>query len=184
MADINQGKKPKYLLRMGVWYFKKKYNESSKTDIKTDMENCGNPIIRKIYNIIKKDSEKIETIYHKNIIDDFSELGLWVMYKDTAYRQFFFYTLKHILENKDEFMKLLEEYYVEPEEWYMNRWKKAVYNTLGKKENGTITNTDMSYDEKIFVPEYQHQKFDSIYKDKLDEMIREMEIEKKKKGLI
>ena len=173
MPDIAVGDKPKRLFRLAMWWFRQKYAEGKDRDeIHDDIQNCGNPLIRKIYMMIQNCGNKIKEPYQNALIKDGSDLGFWVIYKDTAYRDPFFYVLKEILERKDELMPLVNKYAKKPEDWYINTWTRTKEHTAELKAKGEIPIDGMSPDEKIFVPEYQYK-----------EMMGIIEKESKKEGI-
>jgi len=168
MPDIGMGDNPKRLLRMAMWWFRRKYAEGrDKDDIHDDIVNCGNPILRRLHDIIIHDgADNIEETYQNAMIRDGMELILWTIYKDTAYRDPFFYVLKKILDNKKEFEPVLNKYLKNPDDWYINTWTRTKKNTEELRKNGKIAASEMSPDEEIFVPQYQYKKvYDIIESD-------------------
>lgn len=166
--EITPADKDKRLIRLAAWWIRKKYKDSTnKNSIKEDMEACGNPAIKKMYDILQDISEEITEVYQKNTMSELTELVLWIMYKDTAYRQPFFYTLKKLFDMKDELMPLIEKYYEEPSEWFVNAWHDAKMETKKLKKEGKMANlnTNMSAAETYFVPSVQQDRFRKIEDD-------------------
>ena len=66
-------------------------------------------------------------------------------------------------------------YYVEPKDWYVNRWHNTKEHTKELKKSGKIANIDgeMSSDEKIYTPPLQELVFQKIHKDIEKELIFE-----------
>ena len=176
MPDIAVGDKPKRMVRLAMWWLRKKLAEGKDRDeIHDDIMNCGNPVIRVVHQIIREAGDHIKEPYQNALIKDGSDLGFWVIYKDTAYRDPFFYILRNILEQKEKLMPMLDEYLKKPEDWYINTWTRTKEHTAKLKAAGEISIDDMSPDEKIFVPQYQTKM---IY----DEIDKEMKKEGGKRG--
>jgi len=183
MADINHGDKAKFTIRLMMWYFHKKYDSNKNKNISFDIENCGNPVIRLLRKKIRNTTKHIQTEYHNTVSNDMVDLMLWILYKDTAYRQPFFYALKDILDSKDELMPMLEKYIVEPDDWYMNRWKKAKELTYEQRKDKKIPSLGMSVEEKFFVPDLQHENYDRLFASRKKELDAEFELQKKRKNM-
>jgi len=167
MADIVFGDDMKKELRLIAWYLRRKYKTDHKITaemIHEDMQSCGNPVIAEIYDAVIEAGERIEEEYQQSITIDFPELILWILYRDTAYLPVFIYILKNLMDKKDELMPFIEKYYVKPEDWYVNRWHKGLGHTKEMKERGELSSVDghLSFDEQIFVPQYQQKKLKKI----------------------
>ncbi len=106
------------------------------------------------------------------MIEQFSDFGLWIMYKDTAYRQIFVWFLKQILDNKEYLMPLVDKYYVDIDDMYVNLWSNTKKKTREMQESGELPVGILSEAEKYFVPSEQKRH-----------MLEELERERKKKGL-
>lgn len=180
MADIPYGDEPKRLVRIAAWIIRKYYKMGDKKAIHDDVVNCGNPVIRKLAKLMSSDNVPIEEAYQRSTISDMSELGFWILYKDTAYRDPFFYYLKKILDMKEELMPDIMKYYKEPEDWYVNAWTKSKNNTRRLKDEKILPDVphELSSDENIFVPERQRIVFEEILKD----VESKVDDEKKKRG--
>ena len=168
MPDIAVGDKPKRIIRLAMWWLRKQLaNGEDKASIHDDIMSCGNPALRKLLAIIVNDgANNINEVYQKALIRDGMELIFWTIYKDTAYRDPFFHVLKKILDKKEELYPLVENYYKDPDDWYINTWTKTKENTARLREEGKLTPDAMSPDEEIFVPQYQYKKvYDIIDKD-------------------
>lgn len=169
----------KRLIRLGLWWFHRKYNGSEESKyIYEDLKTCGNPLFYKIYRILKRDLHDNISEHEKhqrNAILDVGGFLLWILYKDTAYRQPAVYALKKVLDMKDELMPLIEEYYAEPENWYVNQWSESKQNSKKLKKEGKIGSNELSVEETYFSPEIQ-----SI---RMQEINSEIMKQKRKKGL-
>ena len=175
VLDIIPADKPKKLFRIAMWWLRKEYaKEATKVDIHDDMINCGNPIIRYFYKELMQMADGIEEKHQSGLIREFGEFALWVVYRDTAYRQPFVYMIKNLLDKKDEFYPIVEKYYKEPKDWYVNLWHDAKEITKKQRAEGKIINSELSEAEKYFVPGVQHKR--------LIETGKELDREKKRKG--
>lgn len=166
--QITKADKEKRLLRLAMWWFKKKYNNKGNSeDIRDDIEHCGNPIIRVIHEEMMKGLDAIDSDakHQKDIPKDVGDFLLWILYRDTAYRQPAFYILKNILDRKEEILEYMNKYYDEPENWYANRWRESKRITQEQVENGELPEGSMSESETYFTPEIQAQRFQEIEKE-------------------
>ena len=164
MPDIIAGDKYKKTLRLVMWYLRKRFAESrDKDEIHEEMVVCGNRVISRIYELVMKTADNINHIHQRNAIKDGTEILLWATaYKDTAYRDPFFYMLKHLLDMKDDIYKDVLKYYKEPEDWYINAWQNSKKHSKELQESGLKPRTQMSSDELIFVPQAQQKEFERI----------------------
>jgi len=169
-----KGDKDKHYIRVATWWLRHKYKAANKDSIHYDMENCGNIVIKKIYDKIIKDSNKNMTGYHKATITELTELFLWIIERDTAYRDPFFYFLKEILDDKDTLYPLVLKYVKNPKDWYVNRWNRSKESSKKLKDEGRILEGGMAMDETYFVPSVQKRRF--------RELTREMDAESRKKS--
>jgi len=167
--QITKADKKKRLLSLALWWFKHKYKKGDGTDaeIADDMAHCGNPVIRLVYNEVMGGLNKIDDRagHQKKLTKELATFILWILYRDTAYRQPTFYILKNILDKKEEIEKHLDKYYVKPEHWYANKWVKAKDDSKKAVENGDIAEGDFSPSETYFIPEVQAARFDEIDKE-------------------
>ena len=167
--DIAPADRSKKIIRFALWYARKKLAEGkTKDEISYDMQHCGNPIIRRIYNKINEGLDEIKEEPQRNRTKEVAEFFLWILNKDTAYRQPFFYILNEMLKDKEMF-KGIEKYVTEPDKWYVNQWHESKEVTKKKREDGKITDRELSPAELIYVPNEQNRKFRQIY----DEMEKE-----------
>jgi len=181
--DIVFGDNMKKELRATLWVLKRRLKKHYKVTIdqvKEDMDNCGNPIIGKIWREIKEAAEQIEENYQKEVATEFPMIILWIIYKDTAYSPIFMYVLINLMKEADDILPKAMKYYVEPDEWYVNRWHDTKEHTKELKEEGKLAKVDglLSNDENIFVP----QKQDEITKQLTKNLEGEINEYKKKKG--
>ena len=170
--EIKPADKEKWYMRIAMDWFIKKYSGGKNSKIIHDeMKDCGNPAIRYILRLKDKIISEIDEKHQTKMIEQFSEFLLWIMYKDTAYRQIFFYAFKHILDNKKTLMPIVNEYYREPKDWYVNNWSRSKEITDEQRKSGMIGENEMSEAEKFFVPSITHRRIEE-----------ELEREAKKRG--
>jgi hypothetical protein len=179
MADIMFGDNIKHSIRLAALWLRREYGKS-KGDIHNDMMNCGNPVVKEIHSIIAEASSQIEEKYQRAITMDYPELGLWIAYNDTAYRQFFFYMLKKLMDKKDELMPFIMEYYVEPKDMYINKWTASKNKTDKLKQSGELADVpgNMSFEETFLTPMYQMERNKAILNDiQIEENAKRLEEE-------
>ena len=164
--DITPADKDKKIIRFALWYARKKLAEGrNKDQISRDMKYCGNPVIRQLMEKIINGLDEIKSEPQRNRTRELVEFFMWVLYKDTAYRQPFFYILKSILDNQKEIFKDLDKYVVKPGKWYVNNWHESVKITEKHQKNGKITSNELSHAELIYVPSQQNLKFKKYYEE-------------------
>jgi len=170
--DIVPADKEKWYLRIAMNWFIKKYSGGKNSEVIHDeMEDCGNPLIRYMLELRDAIAEKIKEDHQRKMISRVSEFLLWILYKDTAYRQIFFWSMKKMMEDKEKLLPMIEKYSREPEDWYVNVWHDSKELTKEQRESGEISDNDMSRAEKYFVPRLTKQRIE-----------KELEEQRKEKG--
>lgn len=161
--DITPADKYKKLIRFALWFI---YKKSGKTKefISEDMKHCGNDVIRKMMNKINEGLNEIKEEPQRNRTREVAEFMLWIMYKDTAYRQPFFYILNEIIKDKDIF-KGMNNFIVEPKNWYVNQWHDSKAMTDKQRKEGKITDGELSQCELTYVPDVQNKRFKKEYEE-------------------
>jgi hypothetical protein len=176
MPDIDAGDFSKRMFRLALWWLRRKFIKmKERHDIHDDMVNCGNGVFRYFIKLIYDISGNIKEKYQKAVAIDIPEVILWWVYKDTAYRDPFFWALKNILDHKEELYPTVMKYYKEPEEWYINGWTESKDRTAEMLKDGRLREGELSPDENVWVPQYQYKK---IY----DRIEKETKKEKTKRG--
>ena len=181
--DIVFGDDLKKEIRLGLWLFKKRITKYYKTSISKmidDLDNCGNPVIARIWKEVKYAADEIKEEYQKEMAIEYPAVILWILYRDTAYMPIFMYVMVKILENKDELLPLAMKYYAEPKDWYVNRWNESKKHTAELKKKKVLVDAEavMSESEKIFTPPIQHDRLPKYY----EKFERELDEERKKRG--
>ncbi|MFW6174053.1 MAG: hypothetical protein ACOC5T_09940 [Elusimicrobiota bacterium] len=158
MGDILEfGEKHKKMIKIASSWMKKKMG-TSKEEIIIDLETCGNPVFYRLWKLIEKASENVKEKYQRNMMKDFGSLALWILYKDTGYRDQVFWMLWKFLSFAEEIKKELEPYVKEPGDWYVNAWHESKKNTKQAREKGEISEYKKSLDESIFTPPEQARR--------------------------
>ena len=185
--DIVKADKMKKEMRVALWWLKHKFKKEygvTINEILDDLDNCGNIVIGKIWKELKKAADEIKEEYQQDIALEFPAFILWAVYRDTAYVNPFFYILVNLLRQTNEILPVAEKYYKDPKDWYVNRWNNVKANTSEQKRKGEIPDIEgiMSYDETIFVPQYQQEKNTKYaeQKEKIDRFNEEIDKVRKK----
>ena len=159
--DILSGEKNKKLIRLAIWFLRKKLGEDAAggAAVHQDMMHCSNPVFRILTEIINDAASQIKhEEYQRNTVRELSELGLWIVNKDTAYRPVAIWIIKQILNHKEELEEAMKDYYQEPDEWYVNVWSETKEKTAKDRKSGKIPKYAMSEEEEIFTPSVQAKK--------------------------
>ena len=162
--DILAGEKPKKLIRLAVWMLRKKLGDAgSGAAIHHDMIHSANPVMKYLTEKINEASEHItDEEYQRNTVRELGELALWIMGKDTGYRDIFYWLFNEILKDADELRESMKDYIKPPEKWYVNVWSKTKKNTKMLRKKGKISKHSMSHDEEIFTPSIQGKRLSKI----------------------
>jgi len=159
--DIMAGESKKFLLKMTLKYLHKKLGSGK--EIHDDLEACGNPIFKLLFDIFNEAASNItDEEYQRNMIREVGELGIWIGSKDTAYKPIIIWIIKQIIDNKDLLEEWMEDYYQEPDEWYVNVWSKSKKRTAELRKKGKIPKHSMSAEEGIFTPAIQAENLKRV----------------------
>jgi len=167
MADIVHGERLKkvfrMLLKLGYKTLKRDMDMVSQ-----DLQYTQNPVIRNLNAAIMLGASHLhqQDDYQKNTMLKYGQAGLWVITKDTAYRDVFFWTFDKILEHADEFRKMLKPYVKPPEEWIPNLWQDSKDKSERLKAEKKIPMDDKSFEETIFTPQIQDKRHKKLLKQK------------------
>jgi len=135
--------------------------------VHNDLKMCTNPGIRKIYNQILQAGQGMPTDYHSSTICDLGAFMLWTMYKDTAYRDPFFWVLDNLMKDKD-FSRDIHEFVKPPQDWYCPRWIESKKKTAQMRKDNEIGVYDLSSEEKRFVPSIQQNEINNMLKQEIE----------------
>ena len=163
VADILDSELQKKYIRFGMRLLRKKLGKcASSGSIKEDMNNCGNPLFAMLYRDVFNMADKVEHGHQRNMIKELSEIFIWILNRDTAYRDEAIWMLNYILEHKEEYQKALKPYLKPPKKWYSNVWEKTMKQTEEGRKDGSISKWGKSHAEKIFTPSEQAKKFKNM----------------------
>ena len=139
------------------WLLKKIKKEHGMTidDIIYDLEFTGDASIKVLWGIVKSNANEIIMTHQRNEIKLWSAVFLWIISKDTAYRDMFFSIAKQILDAKDEIYDDTCKLAKDPEHWYPNAHQKAIIRRNKGQKDGTLLERGRPYDETILVPAVQ-----------------------------
>ena len=163
----------KYAMNELQKHFKKQHNiklsenQSFIDYVHDDLRVCTNPGIRKIYNQILLAGEAMPTQHHSSIIVDLGSFLLWVVYKDTAYRDPLFWMINNIISDPN-FKKDIQSYVVEPKDWYCPRWIQSKENTEQLRKENRIADYALSPDEQTFVPAHQLNEINKMIQKQIE----------------
>lgn len=156
MADIGAGKWKKKIIRMIVNHGYK-YLGTDKEVISEDLEYCPNPVFSVMNKIITNATSKLKAPHQKRIIETYAQFGLWVLYKDTGYRDPAIYIIWKLLKNADKLLPIIENQVKSPEEWYANLWVNSKEESKRLRTEGKIPNFGKSPQEALFTPSIQRK---------------------------
>lgn len=161
--DILGSEPNKRALKWGVVALRKILGKQANVGaIHDDMMNCGNLGIRYLANFNMKTAEFVKCDHQKRIQLELVELFLWFVYKDTAWRDQFFYNLDEMLKNADEIRALIKPYVKPPEQWHVNVWTDSKDITKKDIDEGKIGKGTVSLAESVHVPSIQRQRLSQI----------------------
>ena len=144
-------------MKIAEGWFRKKAGASVEA-VHGDLSACGNPTFTRIYDLINVTADSIKEKYQANVVRNFGSLLLWILYKDTAYRDIVLWMIYRICEKATLIMKEIEPYLKEPNDWYVNAWHDSKEHTKKARKEGKISSIKKTDDEDIFTPPVQARK--------------------------
>jgi len=163
MSDISWGEHSKKILRL---LLKLGYHH-----LKVDMEVIDdslrffpNPIIRNLNDILIVGSNQIKPYWQRRMTKQYGQLILWLVSKDTAYRDVFFWILQSILKKADTLLILIEPFVKPPEQWSPNLWFDSVEKTKKLKKEGKLPDNVHSFEETMWVKSIQDERYNKNMK--------------------
>jgi len=161
--DILSADKSKKYVRAGIWLLRKKLgNEATAPAIHSDLVNSGNPSVYLFAQMLTYASKETKEPYQAKVVKDLGEFFLWVMYRDTAYKDIFFWILDQILQRAVEIRKWIKPYVKEPHDWHVNVWHRSKANTKKLRKEKRIPPYQKAFDENIFVTSEQAKKLKKL----------------------
>lgn len=139
------------------WLLRKIKKEFGVTldDIVFDLENTGDPSVKEIWAILKKNANECIMGHQRNETKLWGAIMLWILSKDTAYRDLFFTTARDMLDVKDKIYDNIQSLAKDPEHWYPNAHQKSVIRRREGQESGELLEGGRPYDETVLVPSIQ-----------------------------
>jgi len=165
ITDIAWGEHSKKILRL---LLKLGYRHL-KVDMQIVDENLKfypNPVIRNLNDILIVGSNQIKPYWQRRMIKQYGQLVLWLVAKDTAYRDMFFWTLNEILKKADKLQKLIKPFVKPPEQWTPNLWHDSKEKTKQLKKEGKIPDNMHSFEETMWVKSIQDKRYNKNMKRK------------------
>lgn len=130
--------------------------------VDNDLRNCPNQVVKSVNTVILAAANQMKNRWQRKTIKLFGQLGLWIVYKDTAYRDAFFWIMYQILIRADKLLKVIEPYVKEPCDWTPNLWYDSRKLTKEQKKKGEIPDYSKSMEETIFTPSIQDKRHKKI----------------------
>lgn len=128
-----------------------------------DMKHCQNPVFKALYQTTLAASSYIKPNHQRHAVERLgAKLGVWLLYKDTAYRDVVVWIMYQLLKRADILLPMIEKYYKEPEHWYPNVWFDSIQNSKKGQKDGTLPAYGKSPVEKIFTPSIQNKKLKEL----------------------
>lgn len=150
----------KKVIRMAIWLLHKKLGKSY-SDMENDLKNCGNDVFREMYNILLETSEKVDRDFQRNTTLRIGTVLLWILYRDTAYRDITYDALRTIILS-DDLTTALDSYWKPANEWMVNVWSRSKKHTEELSKKGKIAPNQVSLDEEIFIHSKQKKKLEKL----------------------
>lgn len=156
--DVYNITKHKKTIRAATWLLRKKLGECAlEENVHNDLLNSGNPAIQFFAQLLTYAGDSIKEKYQSKTVKSLGELLIWIIYKDTAYRDMFFWVIDQILQKAEEIRIWIKPYVKEPKDWYPNVWHVTKKHTEQLRKDNKIPPYMKSLDEKIFTPAEQER---------------------------
>ena len=161
--DIVEGRQAKKFVRLAIWLLRKKLGDAVIPErIHSDLISCGNPLIAHIAVTLNNAADQINSPYQRTTVRELGELGLWILNRDTAYRDVFAWIINELLADSEEIKKEIEHLVKEPKEWYPNAWVDSKKHTKDARKKKKIPPYQKTADEDIFTPTTQDRKLSRL----------------------
>lgn len=158
--DIMHANLQKKYIQLGIKLLRRKLGESASVEgVKSDLENCGNPVFARIYKTMIETSSEIKGNWQRKTVEEIGGLLLWILYRDTAYKDIAIYILNEVLKDADKYKEDLKPYLKEPKDFYVNEWVESKELTAKKEGIGQY---GRSFAEEVFTPTIQRKKWKKL----------------------
>lgn len=157
MADIAWGEHSKKILRL---LLKLGYHHL-KVDMDTIDENLRfypNPVIKNLNAVLTIGANQIKPYWQRRMTKQYGQLLLWLIAKDTAYRDIFFWMLDEMLKKADEMRVLIKPFVKPPEQWIPNVWFDSKEKTKKLRKEGKLPDNAHSFEESVWIKSIQDKR--------------------------
>ena len=117
-----------------------------------------NPIIKNLNAALIVTTDQIKPYWQRTMMKQYGQLILWLIAKDTAYRDVFFYMLSMILKQADKLLVLIEPYVKPFEQWIPNTWFDSLEKTKQLKKEGKLPDNGHSFEESMWIKDTQDKR--------------------------
>ncbi len=139
----------KKIIRMGLRVICKKISKKEPAR-NSDIACSPNQMVIILDKLVEITADSIRPKWQRDSTRTFGKFLLWLVAKDTAYRDAFFWALHKLLKMADKLIPLIEPYVKPPEEWFPNVWQDGIDATAKGKADGTIPANGLSHVESMF----------------------------------
>ncbi len=163
MTDIGYGEHSKKILRL---LLKLGYRHL-KVDMAIMDENLKfypNPVIKNLNSILVIGANQLKPEWQRDMVKRFGQLALWIIAKDTAYNDVFFWILNEMLKKSAELQVLIKPYVKPPEKWIPNIWFESKEKTKRLRKEGKIPKNMHSFEETMYIKSIQNKRYNKNMK--------------------
>ena len=157
MAGVEFSEWDKKILRMGLKAISKRLKKGE-PQRDEDLKFNPNPIVNVLGKLIELTAGNLKAKWQAATIRTYGKFTLWLVIKDTAYRDAFFWMLYKLLKSADKLLPLIEPYVKPPELWFPNVWVDTKEATHKKREKGEIPDNALSLQETVFLPRHTKKR--------------------------
>lgn len=161
MADVIFGEYSKKIIRLAAKLVRKKLKVDTVV-VDSDLRSNQNHAVKAINTVLLAGANQLKPKYQRDTIKQLGQLGLWIVTKDTAYRDVFFWAIYQLLKRADKLLPLLEPYVKPAEEWQPNLWYDSKQITKEKRKKGELPDFGQSMEETVFTPSIQDKRHKEI----------------------
>lgn len=159
--DVALAEFDKKVLRMGLRLVSRKLNKNADAR-KECLRITANKPIFILNKLVLRAAENLKAPWQAKTVETFGQFSLWLVLKDTAYRDVFFWALYKLLKMAEKLIPLVEPYVKEPKDFYPNRWVDTLEDTKKQRKSGKIPANGKSESEKMFVSAIQQARFNKM----------------------
>lgn len=163
MTDIAWGEHSKKILRL---LLKLGYHHL-KVDMDIIDENLKfypNPAIKNLNAILTIGANQIKPYWQRRMTLQYGQLILWLIAKDTAYRDIFFWVFDEVLKRAEAFRAMIKPFVKSPAQWTPNIWFDSKGKTKQLREEGKIPENMHSFEETMWIKKLQDKRYDKNMK--------------------